>query len=115
MIEVRRWRGTLPRGAAPFGVTACAPGVDDLQEGDALVFAPTSDFGDPAALAALLPTPTGAPLVVLPCGDSSFLARVLGKQVRVSRAVRGSALLLAGYRSIGGATDRGVDLIWAEH
>jgi len=112
VIQVTRWRGTLPRGTAPFGVTACAPGLDDLQEGDALVFAPTSDFDDPAALAALLPAPSGAPLVVLPCGDSSFLARVLGKRVRVSRAVRGSALLLAGYRDIGGAVSGGVELCW---
>ncbi len=115
--RVRRWRGTPPRGTAPLGISARAPGTDGLIDGDALVITPTAECEDPAALAATLPAPVpGALLVVFESGDASMLARLLGRRVRVSRAVRGAALLLAGYRAIGAGVDpaSGLDLCWGE-
>lgn len=114
--RVRRWRGSPPKGGA-LGVTASAPGTDALAEGDAIAIAPTTEVDDPGALAAMLPAPTpGALIVVFESADASMFARLLGRRVRVSRAVRGAALLLAGYRAIGGGVDRasGQDLCWAE-
>jgi len=115
--RVRRWRGAIPRGATPLGVSACAPGVDALTDGDAIVFAPTCEYDDPAALSAALPEPiAGALIVVCESGDSSLFGRLLGRRLRVARAVRGAALLLRGYRHIGGGVDpvSGLDLCWGE-
>jgi len=121
---VRRWRllpkTSLPRGSAPLGVPLTAPVGDEMLEGDALWFSPASgiDAEVPSALASTLPEPGAVSglIVIGPlASQSGFLARVLGREARVARAVRGSALLLRGYSAIGGGLDpaSGLDLCWA--
>lgn len=129
-LRVQRWRllpgHKLPRGSAPLGVSLSAP-VDvaqgrhldaELLDGDAVWFQPNGiDPEAPAALAAVLPAPSEARLIVVSplAAEASFFARVLGREIRLPRAVRGSALLLRGYRSIEGGLDpaSGLDLCWA--
>lgn len=120
---VQRWRvlpGTkLPRGSAPLGVARVEPLGSEWLDGDALWFSPTGvDPEVPSALAAALPDPAliSGPIVVGPlAAEGGFFARVLGREKHVARAVRGSALLLRGYRAIGGGVDPNseLDLCWA--
>lgn len=122
--SVRRWRllpsTSLPRGSAPLGVSSCEPlDAAELREGDALWFVPAGVDPDvPAALASALPDPAtfrGLIVVGPTVAERGFFARVLGRETRVRRAVRGSALLLRGYRDVGGGLDpaSGLDLCWA--
>jgi len=118
--EVIRWRSDqLDRGRAPFGVSSVLPlAAGPLEPGDAL-FLEFADL-DPVALAARLPAPVpGVTLVLGPRrsderGGGSALARLFGRRPPTSpRGVRGSALLLAGYRELGGGVDAaGLDLCW---
>ena len=100
--SVRRFRlpkgSTLPR-SAPLGVRANAPLDTQLDEGDAVwITPPNSGPIDPVSISLLLPEPSslGSGLVMIGpiAGESGLLSRVLGREVRVPRAVRGSALLL---------------------
>lgn len=120
---VRRFRllpgVQLPR-SAPLGVRASAPLDGPLAEGDAAwITPPSSGPLDPVAISLLLPEPAslGEGLIVVSelAGDAGLFSRLLGREVRVPRAVRGSALLLAGYRKVEGGVDRasGLDLCWA--
>ncbi len=122
--SVRRFRVppgiTLPR-SAPLGVRVAAPLDGELAEGDAVWISPPSSGPlDPMSLSLLLPEPSslGEGLIVFGdlAGDTGLFSRLLGREVRVSRAVRGSALLLAGYRNVAGGVDRGsgLDLCWAQ-
>lgn len=123
MPEVRRWRvlpgQKLPRGSAPLGVAQVAPLGGEWLDGDALWFSPAGvDPEVPSALAAALPDPALVPglIVVGPlAAEGGFLARVLGREKHVTRAVRGSALLLRGFRAVAGAVDpkSELDLCWA--
>lgn len=118
--SVTRWRSDqLDRGRAPLGVAAVlSVSAGPLEAGDAL-FLELGD-SDPVALAARLPAPVpGVTLVLGPRrtderGSGSALARFFGRRPPSSpRGVRGSALLLAGYRQIGGGVDAdGLDLCW---
>lgn len=122
--SVRRFR--LPKGtqlprSAPLGVRSTAPLDTQLDEGDAVwITPPTGGPLDSVSISLLLPEPAtlGSGLVMIGpiAGESGLLSRVFGREVRVPRAVRGSALLLAGYRNVGGAVDpaSGLDLCWAE-
>lgn len=122
--RVRRWRlprgGKLPTGAAPLGVRATRALEDGpIEPGDAVWMSPPAGVDVPSALAAALPEPSavrGALLVVGPAAEVGTFARLLGRERRVPRAVRGSALLLAGYRAIAGGVDpaSGHDLCWAD-
>ena len=121
---VRRWR-TAPGSPPPlsaFGVDAHAS-LDDgaIVEGDAIYFIPRAlvDQATPWGLVQLLPEPEtlrGAMLVIAPTtGGAGFFTRVFGGGARtIPRALRGSALLLKGFSSIGGAFDpsSGLDLVW---
>ena len=119
--RVKRWhvRGAMPK--APLGVSARAQPGDAIEDGDAIWFAPASldDPTNPAALAALLPDPneTSGALVVVSAqiATGGFFSKIFGRSEDVPRAVRGSALLSKGYRSIEGGVDpaSGLDLIWA--
>ncbi|MBK7400345.1 MAG: hypothetical protein IPJ34_29850 [Myxococcales bacterium] len=118
--NVTRWRSDqLDRGRAPLGVgIALSLSAGPLEPGDA-VFLELAE-SDPVALAARLPPPVpGVTLVLGPRqtdekGQGSPLARFFGRRPQSSpRGVRGSALLLAGYRDIGGGVDAGgLDLCW---
>jgi hypothetical protein len=118
--EVKRWRvlGALPRGSAPLGVASSAPFDGTLAPGDAIWCAlDVRDPESPAALEAMLPAPIdGALIFVAPAiAKPGIFARLTGGETRLPRAVRGSALLLRGYREIEGALQpaRGRDLAWA--
>lgn len=118
--SVTRWRSDqLDRGRAPLGVgTVLSVSAGPLEPGDA-VFLESAE-SDPMALAARLPPPVpGVALVLGPrmtdtTRQGSALARFFGRRPPSSpRGVRGSALLLAGYRDIGGGVDEGgLDLCW---
>jgi hypothetical protein len=119
-LLVRRWRllpgHRLPRGSAPLGVAATEP-FGELRDGDAVWFQPGGlDREAPEALAGSLPDAASIGLIVVSplATEGGFLSRVLGRELRVPRAVRGSALLLRGYRRIGGGVDpaSGLDLCW---
>ncbi|MBI2393463.1 MAG: hypothetical protein HYV09_28035 [Deltaproteobacteria bacterium] len=122
--RVKRWRlprgARLPTGAAPLGVRATRALEDGpIEAGDAVWVAPPSGVDAPSALAAALPDPStvrGALIVVGPAAEVGTFARLLGRERRLPRAVRGSALLLAGYAAIGGGVDSqsGHDLCWGE-
>ena len=128
-LTVARWAlptgHRLPRGSAPLGVATTVPFDDGLVDGDALWFDPAALSGDaPTSLAAALPDPATARLVVIgpfavdPASQPfvrGLLARLLDRPARVPRAVRGSALLLRGYRDVQGGLDpvSGLDLCWA--
>ncbi|MGZ3420018.1 MAG: hypothetical protein ACXWUG_09600 [Polyangiales bacterium] len=118
--EVKRWRpiGSLPRGSAPLGVSASAPFDGTLSPGDAIWCAPdVRDAESPAALESLLPEPLpGALVFVAPSvAKPGLFARLTGGETKIPRAVRGSALLLRGYRDVAGGLDpaSGLDLAWA--
>lgn len=120
-LVVTRWRlpagSSLPRGAQPLGVAKSAPWDGAaMEEGDAIWWAPRAAAEDPAALAVLLPEPAfGATLVVAESPTTtSLFARIVGRTFALPRAVRGAALLLRGYREVGGGIDpaTGFDLIW---
>jgi hypothetical protein len=110
---------TFPK-SAPLGVRATAP-LGTIEDGDAVWISPpsTGPF-DPVSISLTLPEPAslGAAIVIIGdvAGESGLFSRLLGREVRVPRAVRGSALLLAGYRNIAGAIDpaSGLDLCWGE-
>lgn len=123
--SVKRFRmpglaAKLPRNA-PLGVLATAPleARAPLEDGDAVWIAPPGPV-DAVSLSLILPEPAslGAGLVIIGpiAGATGLMSRLLGREVRIARAVRGSALLLAGYRNIAGAIDpqSGLDLCWAE-
>jgi hypothetical protein len=119
--RVKRWhvRGAMPK--APLGVSARAEPGAQIEEGDAIWFAPTAlgDPSNPAELAALLPSLSeiaGAPIVISPqIAGGGFLSKIFGRSDDIARAVRGSALLSKGFASIEGGVDpaSGLDLIWA--
>ena len=127
--RVRRWR--LPSGttlerlgaAPPLGVRVTADLSAPVEEGDAVLVLPPAklDLRTPEALAESLPDPrsiAGALVVVAPFGPRvGLLARFSLVRVEpVPRSVRGAALLLRGYRHVGGGVDpaSGLDLAWAE-
>jgi hypothetical protein len=116
-IQRLRVKGKPPR-AVPFGVAA-VPFDGALEEGDAVWVAPDAAH-DATSLSLTLPEPAslGRGFVVIgpTVGESGLFSRLLGREVRIARAVRGSALLLAGYRNIGGGVDpvSGLDLCWGE-
>ncbi len=127
--RVRRWRiaaGTsLDRLGAhpPLGVRVTADLSAPIEEGDAVLVLPSAqlDVSFPAALAEALPEPrsiAGALLVVAPVAPrAGLLARLsLRRAEPIPRSVRGAALLLRGYRHIGGGVDpeSGLDLVWGE-
>jgi hypothetical protein len=108
----------LPR-SAPLGVTTSAPLGTPLEDGDAIWITPPGPV-DAVSLSLVLPEPPsiGVGLVIISpiAGETGLMSRLLGREVRIPRAIRGSALLLAGYRNIGGAIDpaSGLDLCWGE-
>jgi hypothetical protein len=111
---------TLPR-SAPLSIRKTAPLGSPTEEGDAVWISPPSTGPiDPVSISLTLPEPAsmGAGLVMIGdlAGEAGLFSRLLGREVRVPRAVRGSALLLAGYRNVCGALDpaSGLDLCWAE-
>lgn len=128
--RVRRWR--VPSGVAlgklgapsPLGVRETAPlAPAPLEPGDAVLALPPSavDANAPWALAESLPDPAataGALVVLLPSPlRTGLLAKLSLRRVEsIPRAVRGAALLLRGYRAIGGGVDphSGLDLVWGE-
>jgi hypothetical protein len=111
----------LPRSLAPDlpRIAADARDVPALSD-DAWVIAPASltEGTAPDALATALPTPTSLEigwLVVLGAAPArGWLSRLRGRAPELPRGVRGAALLLAGYRAIGGGIDRasGLDWVW---
>lgn len=113
-----RSNGKLPR-SAPLGVHASAPLGAPREDGDAVWITPPGPV-DAVSLSLLLPEPAslGAGFVIISpiAGEPGLMSRLLGREVRIPRAVRGSALLLAGYRNVAGAIDpaSGLDLCWAE-
>jgi hypothetical protein len=121
--RVRRWR---PHGAMPSGpLLGVSERVTEgpIEPGDALWIAPPAldDRASPWPLVELLPEPEavrGALVVVAPVAATpGFFSRLLGGGDRaLARSVRGAALLLKGYRSIGGGVDpsTGLDLTWGE-
>lgn len=127
--RVRRWRiatgGSLERLGArpPLGVRVTADLSAPIDEGDAVLVLPSAqlDASLPAALAEVLPEPraiAGALVVIAPVAPlSGLLARLsLRRAEPIARSVRGAALLLRGYRHIGGGVDpeSGLDLVWGE-
>jgi hypothetical protein len=127
--RVRRWR--LATGVAierlgarpPLGVRVTADLSAPIEEGDAVLVLPSAqlDASLPAAIAEVLPDPrtiAGAWVVVGPVAPlSGLLARLsLRRAEPIARSVRGAALLLRGYRHIGGGVDpeSGLDLVWGE-
>lgn len=127
--RVRRWR--LPTGVAidrlgarpPLGVRVTADLSAPIEAGDAVLVLPSAqlDGSLPAAIAEALPDPrsiAGALLVVAPVAPlSGLLARLsLRRAEPIARSVRGAALLLRGYRHVGGGVDpvSGLDLVWGE-
>ena len=123
--RVRRWRprGAMPNGAI-FGVTTRGEAATiAIEPGDAFWVSPPplGDRSSPWPLVELLPEPEavrGALVVVAPTASASgFFSRLLGAGERtLPRALRGAALLLKGYRAIGGGVDptSGLDLVWGE-
>jgi len=123
--RVRRWRvpKNVPTPRA-LGVTNAAPldATLEIEPGDALWLVPQGldERATPWDLVALLPEPEsvrGALVVVAPVVPrTGFFARLLGSEPNIPRAVRGSALLLKGFTSIGGGVDptSGLDLAWGE-
>ncbi len=118
-LEVLRWRADdLDVREAPLGVGARASSGDPIVAGDAFFVEIGED--DPASLAGRLPPPV--PGVLLFVGPRRARPTALGRFGRIfgvrpdtiPRSVRGTALLLAGYRDIGGAVDAatGLDLVW---
>ncbi len=113
---------SLPRGSVPLAVTVTTKLSEGaIVEGDAVWLAPAVTE-DPYALAQTLPEPhsvAGAWVILGPNAPSApsrtLLSRLFGsKQLGSPRAVRGSALLLRGYRNVGGGFDAksGLDLCW---
>jgi hypothetical protein len=134
-IEARVTRWRVPSGLAldklgappPLGVRVAAPLAPlPIEQGDAVLAQPpaSNDLDAPTVIATLveaLPDPrtvAGAPVVVLPTPPATgLLARLALRRVApIPRALRGAALLLRGYRSIGGGVDprSGLDLVWGE-
>ncbi len=131
--RVHRWR--LPTGVTlalvsstpPLGVARVADLVGPIEQGDAVLIVPPAsilasiDATSPAALAEALPDPrsvAGAIVVVAPMpARTGWLARLsLRRATPLARSVRGAALLLRGYRRVGGGLDAasGLDLAWGE-
>lgn len=123
--RVRRWRlppgVSAPRGA-PVGVSRATPLDASLEPGDAVWLelrgVDLSGAHDaPAAVAQALPDPVTLPgvTIVLAPSRARLFERLVGREVHVSRSVRGSALLLRGYVDVGGGRDpsSGLDLCWA--
>lgn len=118
---VRRF--LLPHGvifprSAPLGIRTTAPLEGNAREdGDAVWISPKAEGPqDPLSLSLTLPEPAGLLIIGGIACESGLFSRLLGRAVRVPRAVRGSALLLAGYRNVCGAVDpaSGLDLCWGE-
>jgi hypothetical protein len=127
--RVRRWRVatgvSLERLGAhpPLGVRVQADLSGPIEQGDAVLVLPSAQLDPslPAAVAEVLPDPrtiAGALVVVVPAAPlSGLLARLsLRRAEPIARSVRGAALLLRGYRHIGGGVDpeSGLDLVWGE-
>ncbi len=123
-LDVRRFRlppgVTAPRGA-PMGVSRTAPLDASLEPGDAVWIELRGglDPDAPVAVADALPDPAslraGVPVVIGPAlARAGLFARLVGREIRVARSVRGSALLLRGYVEVGGGRDpsSGLDLCW---
>lgn len=113
--RVRRWLVRAPLRGAPLGVRATAPLGSAPEEGDAVWITPEGPL-DPVSLSLTLPEVSGLVFIGPVAGSTGVFSRLLGREIRVPRAVRGSALLIAGYRNIGGAVDpaSGLDLCWGE-
>lgn len=118
-LDVRRWRAAdLDPRDAPLGIVARAAADSPMLEGDAFFLEVGED--DPRLLAARLPAPLpSVPLFLGPRRARPTplvrFGRLFGvRPETVPRAARGAALLLAGYRDIGGAIDpaTGLDLVW---
>jgi hypothetical protein len=115
---LRTVSGKSVRVAPPFGLA----GWSETPEGDLAVVLRSPGSATPtlADVAAQVPDsatlPPGTLLVILgelePSG--ALLARWLGRNVRVARALRTSTLLAFGYERLGGGVDpaSGHDLAW---
>ena len=105
------------RKQAPFGVHKVERLEGEMEEGDALFITPDAAH-DAVSLSLTLPEPAalgrGCVVIAPSVGETGLFSRLLGREQRIARAVRGSALLLAGYRNIGGGVDpaSGLDLCW---
>ena len=127
--RVERWR-TIVGGRPPCGPRGSPLAVvnhfalephSEWRTGDAIWLVPPD--GAAVSFATLVglipdPCPVSGALVVISSGGqtTSFFSRLWKAPTPVPRALRGSALLLKGYRAIAGGIDpsSGLDLIWGE-
>jgi hypothetical protein len=120
LVRAREAAGKPPR--PPLGLCSWSEDARDLAVMALLPKPWPGSGGDVDAVARQLPAPgelaPGSLVVVLGEGDADarggVVARWLGPRPRLSRAVRGSALLARGYVRLGADADEasGHDLVW---
>ena len=117
--RVQRWHAPYGLVGAPLGISRVASTDATIEPGDAVWIAPHGlvDRASPSALLRWLPEPVqGALVFVAPDESVGLFTRLFRSRVPLTRAVRGSALLLRGYHAIGGGIDpiSGLDLAWGQ-